>query len=343
MILVLITNTEEAQAMAPEQVTREDLAAATRAALGSKRTVENVMRLAGGTTKGVYRLAVDDGTSVIAYLWEAAENYWPLAPNEGDAADPFSPSSGIDPFATAHRRLASLGLRVPQIYLLDRDRAYYRADIAIVEDFPGEDLLALWQRDPAAAEPTLARLRESLETMRGCRGRAPGKVSFIDAGGTPRWPTSEAAVLALGLRCVAEAAERDRRIADHRERLNDRLQELAAAVRPRAEFSVVHGELGLDHVLVDREGRPVIIDIEDLKYFDVEWEHVHMQVRLGRDWAATVGRADLDQDRLALYMLAQRLFLVAGPMRLLEGDFPDRAFMQEIIEHNLNQALALLP
>jgi hypothetical protein len=47
--------------------------------------------------------------------------------------------------------------------------------------------------------------------------------------------------------------------------------------------------------------------------------------------------------RLALYMLSQRLFLVAGPMRLLDSDFPDKASMRSIIEHNLNEALALLP
>ena len=329
--------------MAPTRVTREDLAAATRAALGSDRKIKEVTRLAGGTTKGVYRLIMDDGTTVIAYLWDDSENYWPQAPNDNDAADPFSPGNSIGLFAAAHSRLASLGLRVPEIYLLDRDRACYPAGIAVLEDFPGEDLLALWERDPAAAEPALARLRDGLAAMRGYRGRAPGKVSFIDGGGTPRWPTSEEAVLALGLRCAAEASERDRRIADNRDRLKDRLRELAATVRPRAEYSVVHGELGLDHVLVDADANPVIIDIEALMYFDVEWEHAHMQVRLGRDWARTVGVDDLDQDRLALYMLAQRLFLVAGPMRLLDGDFPDRAFMRSIIEHNLNEALALLP
>lgn len=329
--------------MASGRVTREGLARAARAALGGECKIREVTRLAGGTTKGVYRLAMDDGTTVIAYLWEDSENYWPQAPNENDAADPFSSGNSIDLFAAAHSRLASLGLRVPRVYLLDRDRDYHPADIAIVEDFPGENLLALRERDPVAAEPVLARLREALAAMRGYRGRAPGKVRLIDAGGTSHWPTSEEAVLALGLRCVDEATERDRRIADNRERLKDRLRELAAAVRPRAGHSVVHGELGLDHVLVDENGNPVIIDIEDLMYFDVEWEHAHMQVRLGRDWAATVGVDDLDEDRLALCMLAQRLFLVAGPMRLLDGDFPDRAFMRGIIEHNLNQALALLP
>jgi hypothetical protein len=329
--------------MASGKVTREDLARAAGAALGGERKIKELTRLAGGTTKGVYRLAMDDGSTVITYVWGGSENYWPQAPNENDVADPFSSGNSIDLFAAAHTRLASLGLRVPQIYLLDRSRARYPADIAILEDFRGEDLLALRERDPVAAEPTLARLREALAAMRAYRGRAPGKVSLIDAGGTSHWPTSEEAVLALGLRCLAEAAERDRRIADNRERLKDRLGELAAAVRLRAEYSVVHGELGLDHVLVDADGNPVIIDIEDLMYFDVEWEHAHMQVRLGRDWAGTVGVDDLDRDRLALYMLAQRLFLVAGPMRLLEGDFPDRAFMRSIIEHNLNEALALLP
>src|ERR1700722_17075633 len=328
--------------MAPRTVTAEDLAAATRAAMGSDRKIKGVTRLAGGSAKGVYRLTMDDRTTVIAYLWEASENYWPEAPNENDVADPFSPGNGIDLFAAARSRLASLGLRVPEIYLLDRDRASYCADIAILEDFPGDDLLARWERDPVAAEPTLARLREGLAAVRAYPGPGPGKVSFIEGGGTPRSPTSEEAVLARGLRCLAEA-ERDHRIVANRERLKDRLHELAATVRPRAEYSVVHGELGLDHVLVDADGNPVIIDIEDLMYFDVEWEHAHMQVRLGRDWARTVGVDDLDGDRLALYLLAQRLFLVAGPMRLLDGDFPDRAFMRSIIEHNLSEALALLP
>ena len=34
---------------------------------------------------------------------------------------------------------------------------------------------------------------------------------------------------------------------------------------------VVHGELSLDHVMVDRDGHPVVIDIENLLYVDVEW------------------------------------------------------------------------
>lgn len=328
--------------MAPRNVTPEELAGAVRAALGRGRRLAAVTRLAGGTRKGVYRLTMDDGTTAVAYLWEASENYWPQTEYDGDPADVFSAGVGADLYEAAHHRLASLGLRVPEIYLLDRDRAHYPADIAILEDFPGEDLLERFERDPAGTEPTMVRLREGLAAMRAHRGPAPGKVGWIDGGGTPRWSSCEAAALDFALRCLTEAAGRDRRIADRRDAFEDRLRELAAAVRPRAEYSVVHGELGLDHILVDRHREPVLIDIEDLMYFDVEWEHVFMRIRLFEDWERAVGVGGLDEDRMALYLFTQRLSLTAGPLRLLDSDIPDRKFFQQIAEYNLTQALTLL-
>lgn len=320
--------------MARELLTRDDLAPVAHSALGGGRRLETVERIAGGSRKGVYRLTMDDGFTAIAYRWDAAENYWPAGPRDGDLADPFSAGVGPDLFRVAHTRLASLGLRVPEIYRFD-------GDLAVLEDFPGGNLMDRLARDPAAAAPTMARLREALAAMRAATGPAPGKIAHVDRGGTSHWPTVEAAVLALGQRCLAEAAGRDHRIADARDRLADRLLELAAAVQPRDRLSVVHGELGLDHVLVDRDGHPVLIDIEDLMYFDVEWEHVFLRIRLNDDYPL-VAVDGLDPDRLALYMLAERLSLVAGPLRLLDGDFPNRPFMRRIAEHNLKEALALI-
>ena len=327
--------------VAPRQVTRDQLVGATQAALGRGRRLEAVQRLAGGSRKGVYRLTMDDATTAIAYLWEDTENYWPVAEGDGDLADPFSAGVGVDLFEAAHARLASLGLRVPTVHLIDRDRTHCPADLAIVEDFPGEHLMDRLARDPWAAESTMARLAEALEAMRRHRAPSYGRVALIDRGGTSRGTSCEGAALDFALRCLAEAAVREQRIAGARDRLEERLRELAAAVRPRAEYAVVHGELGLDHVMVDPDGNPVLIDIEDLMYFDVEWEHVFMRIRLGSDYER-LAVSRLDEDRLALYMLTQRLSLTAGPLRLLDGDFPNRAFMQGIAEHNLNQALALV-
>src|SRR5262245_4922040 len=86
----------------------DDFADLVRAHLGPRRPV-HVTRLAGGSKKGVYRLVLDDGATVVAYVWRAAENFWPAAPDT-DPDDPFRDSSGIDLFDLARRRLAGAGV-----------------------------------------------------------------------------------------------------------------------------------------------------------------------------------------------------------------------------------------
>lgn len=308
-------------------MTHDDLTGAVRTALG--RTPVRVQRVAGGSRKGVYRLTLDGGDTVIAYRWDPAENFWADAP--GDPADPFSAGVGLDLFEAGHARLTALGLRVPEIYLID-------GNLAIVEDFPGEQLEELFHRDPAAAEPVMERLRADLAVLRAHRAPAYGRVSWVDAGGRP--PVSaERAALAFGRRCLDEAAGRDRRIADARPRIADELLARADAVAPRSEYAVVHGELW-GHVLIDPDGMPVLVDIEDIMYFDAEWEYVFLRIRLGDNYHHLAAEG-LDPARMALYHLVQRLSLTAGPLRLLDGDYPNREFMAGIAERNLRHVLAL--
>jgi hypothetical protein len=148
-------------------------------------------------------------------------------------------------------------------------------------------------------------------------------------------------------------------VAAVRGRLEDVTRELAAAVRPRAGHGLIHGELGPDHVLVDSRGHPVLIDIEGLMFFDIEWEHAFLELRFGRDYpllrpggAEGSSRADrpdgadgpggLDSRRLRFYRLALHLSLIAGPLRLLDGEFPDREPMMRIVAFNVEQALAFV-
>ncbi|WP_262380031.1 hypothetical protein [Nonomuraea sp. PA05] len=89
---------------------------------------------------------------------------------------------------------------------------------------------------------------------------------------------------------------------------------------------------------MDDDGRPVLIDIEGAMFFDVEWEHVFLRIRFG-DHYARLRAGDLDERRMRLYALAQHLSLVAGPLRLLDGDFPDRSFMLGIARHHTSEIL----
>lgn len=324
-------------------VTRDHLAGVARAALGAEHRLTGVSRLRGGSKKGVYRLTFDDDSTAIVYIWDDAENYWPPAQLDEaeNHANPFSHASGIDLFEAAHRRLDALGIRTPRIHLADRSRSHYPADIAVVEDVPGATLEALLHQDPHGVKVPLSRLADALGAMRRHRGPGFGKVALIDNGGISQGHSCEQVVLDRALDDLAEAASRDIRIAGVRDRLEDMVRGLAAAVRPRSEYGLIHGELGPDHVLVDRHGHPVLIDIEGLMFFDVEWEHAFLRLRFGEHYR-WLHASDLDEQRLTFYTLAMHLSLVAGPLRLLDGDFPDRDAMMGIAEHNLQQTLAFL-
>ncbi|MGW3355631.1 phosphotransferase [Streptomyces bungoensis] len=321
----------------------EDLSGLVRIALGPGCRAVAVDRLRGGSRKGVYRVRVDGAPvrSVIVYRWADAENFWP-AERGNDTADPFAPTSGLAPFLAARRALDGLGVRVPRIFLADDSRRLHPADVAVVEDVSGDTLEALFTSDPARAAAALDDLAAATDRMHRHRLPRYGRADLPARGGTATGVSCERLVLDRALRDLDEASTRDGRIAAVGDRLRGRLHGLAALVAPRAEHGLIHGELGPDHVLVDAAGRAVLIDIEGLMHFDVEWEHVFLRLRFGEHYAV-LSRPGLDPRRLDLYALALHLSLVAGPLRLLDGDFPDRDAMRRIAEHNLAQALALLP
>jgi hypothetical protein len=311
--------------------------------LGSRCPVVSVTRLAGGSKKGVYRLGCSDGFSAVLYVWSAAEDFWPAdatGDGGGAGAGVFGHASGLGLFAAASQRLTQAGVRVPLVYLADASQALYPADIALVEDVRGGTLEELLAADPSAAAPVMERLGEMLRSMWGQRAARVGRVADVPEFGeaAPGAPgtvgvgvgaSSERIVLERALRQLAGAADRVPGVAAVRSRLDETLRALAASVRPRASYGLIHGELGPDHVSIDDRGQPVVVDIEGAMYFDVEWEHAFLRLRFGRDyeWLRVSG---LDEHRMSLYALALDLSLIEGPLRLLDGDYPDREEMLAI-------------
>ncbi|MFF4312055.1 phosphotransferase family protein [Streptomyces sp. 900105755] len=318
-------------------LTRDDLASLSREALG--RAPAAVTRLRGGSKKGVYRLALDNGRSAIAYVWSPEEDYW--GPADADIRDPFAHASGLGLFLSAHDLLTELGVRTPRLLFADEDAAHLTAFAAVVEDVRGGSLEVLLRSDPGAARVPLSRLAGTLGVLRAHVAAGYGKAALVEEGGKPLGSSCEQVVADRAMRDIAEVAERDPRVREARQALTERVHELYDAVEPRDHASLVHGELGPDHVLVTEDGDPALIDVEGLMYFDAEWEHAFLQHRFGPAYDV-LRTADLDEDRMALYRLAMHLNLVAGPLRLLDGDFPEREPMRDIAESNLRQVLSLL-
>lgn len=324
-------------------VEQDQLRSIVHIAFGSARRLNSMVRLRGGSKKGVYRLFFDDGSTAILYVWSVSENYWPTPPDgtDSDRADPFSEASGADLFEASSACLSALNVRVPQVYFLDRSKRHFPSDLAVVEDVRGGTLESRLQHDPQGSEQTLIRLGTALQTMRQHQGQYLGKVALAGRGNARQDRSCEQIVLDRALRDLAFATLRVEHLAQVSVRLEEEVCELASLVYPRNEYSLIHGELGPDHVLVDTRGDPVLIDIEGTMFFDVEWEHVFLQLRFGK-YYQWLRANDLDDQRLRFYTLALHLSLVAGPLRLLDGDFPEREAMMGIVEFNLQRVLAFL-
>jgi hypothetical protein len=318
----------------------ESLQSVFRAAFGGRRRLVNSERLGGGSKKGAYRLTLDSGATTLVYVWDDAEDYWRSVLPEAadDPADPFSHASGLDPFEAAARRLASAGVRCPEILFTDRSRALYPADVAVVEDVTGGSLETLLDKDPAAAERPLSVVADWLDAMAAIRSPSPGKVGYVDAGGHSPWTSCERMALDHALAELSEVAGRDTRVANAQGRLEDMLHSLARPIRQREAWALVHGELGPDHILLDHRGEPVLIDIEGAKYFDVETEHVWTRMRFGK-YYPKLSRGSLDEDRLRFYQLCMHVNLVAGPLRIAGTSHPEREWFRRLAEHHLQLVL----
>jgi hypothetical protein len=291
-----------------------------------------VERLAGGSKKGVYRLALAGGGTAVLYVWSAEENYWPPA----DASeDVFADASGLELFQAAYDALAAIGVRTPRLFWADDSHDLFPADVAVVEEVRGGTLEDRLAGVPAPA--ALDALRSALALMASVRDSRLGKVGKSDRSGR----TCAEVILDGARRDLTEAADRVPALAARRAALADRLDALAADIQPRPTQALVHGELGPDHVLLDDADQPVLVDIEGLAFFDAEWEHAFLEMRFGPAYPA-LRLPDLDEARLRLYRLARHLSLVAGPLRLLDGDFPNRDFMLEIATWHTGRALSHL-
>lgn len=308
---------------------------------GPGRRVLGLIRLQGGTKKGVYRVLLDDRSTLVAYVWDASHNQWlALGDDQSNSGDPLTNATGLALFLSAHRALENLAVRVPAIYGADNSQRAYPADIALVEDIDGLPLETHLAEDRHAPGRVLPLLAESVNRMHGVSSPVLGRVQLVEEGRGPTLGSCHRYVLSRALQDLDAAAARDSRVHVARAKLAARLAALTEGIEPRTSYSLIHGELGPDHVLIDHDGRPTLIDIESLMYFDLEWEHAFLRIRFGQHYPA-LDPGGLDLPRMDLYTLATRLSLVAGPLHLLENGCANPDFMRHIAEHNLAETLVL--
>jgi hypothetical protein len=195
--------------------------------------------------------------------------------------------------------------------------------------------------DPASATRPIRQLGEALLAMSAHHGPRYGKVALAGTDGAAQQPPEDV-VLRRALLHLDAAADRVGRLARARTAIGELLAARRAEIVPRAEYGLVHGELGPDHVLLDDDRQPVLIDVEGLTYFDVEWEHAFLRLRFDPAHYRLLGLAAPDEARVSFYLLAQRISLIEGPLRIGDTDYPDREWMLDLADYHVGRVLAEL-
>ncbi|WP_297423863.1 hypothetical protein [Clostridium sp.] len=120
--------------------------------------------------------------------------------------------------------------------------------------------------------------------------------------------------------------------------LINKIRELYDNVKPRNDYTFIHGELGPNHVFVDENLHTYLIDIESAMFFDAEYEHSFLQFRFGECYKY-FNEDNLDLDRLKFYKMHLHISCLSGALELKEKSYPDMNDVNDMIKYNSKQVL----
>ncbi|MFC5528195.1 phosphotransferase family protein [Cohnella yongneupensis] len=307
-------------------LTSEQLQNYVAKVFGAGYRVEGIARLHGGAQKVVYKIDCTNGFSCVLYVWDLSQNYF----KEDILNEPaFQQSYGGGLFAMNNRYLRQRGIRTPELYDMNRDRDWHAFDYALVEYVHGQKAQAYFQEETTVRHELFQRVGDMLSEMHAIERDVYGAADYSGSNDKPCYELQrEHAKMSL------EYASRHMvSVRDNYSRLLDKLDELEAAIQPRSHYGLIHGELGPDHILVDDQLQPYLIDIEGAGYFDIEHEHSFLGIRFG-EYYRYLENNNLDTNRMAFYRYCHHLSLTSGGLKLLHRNFPDQSFAKGLADYH---------
>ncbi|WP_241781809.1 phosphotransferase [Paenibacillus sp. DMB5] len=301
---------------------------------GSSYVVSGVSRMHGGAQKVVYKVDCTNGFSSVLYVWDLSMNFFQQE-IEQNTINAGSYGSGL--FASSNRFLKEHSIRTPALYDLNNDRTDYTFDYALVEYIDGQKAEAYFSHpDPEVKEHVLQQVGTLVTAMHNIKRNtfgAPEQHRNVRKTGQCHLMLQDNAKLQL-----AYAVQYIDLINTNKEKLLDKLDELAARIGPRTEYGLIHDELGPDHLLVNERLEPYLIDIEGVRFFDIEHEHSFLEFRFG-EYYRYLQNDSLDPDRMRFYRFHHHIALISAGLKLLHRGYPDQQFSRNLSRYHTELAM----
>ncbi len=281
---------------------REMLSQKAKEVFGSGYKVTTVERLLGGAQKHVWLAECADGFKFAAYQWDRANSYF-----GEDFSGPFC-SNSAELFELNNRLMAENGVLTPKLYHMDESHSLGDYELALVEYIDGPDMDHIMEREPGRLRGALESLHESIERLHSLKSPRMGQLGRLmgedsdpveleleDMGGNAIW-----------------LQENDPECAHLYSKALERAKSIASGLERRGEYTFIHRELGPNHVIVDRENRAYLIDIEGAGYGDVEEEDSFLKFRFD---GLVTGLSE-DRERMGFYHIGHCLGNLRGAVEL---------------------------
>lgn len=323
----------------------DDLTSEVRQALGNDYAVADVVNMRGGAQKVVYRVRTGDGFALMLYVWDISNNYFQAEIEESAAEENEEQwSFGAWRFRSNNRFMREHGIRTPAIFAMNTSQEQYPFDYALVEYVGGGNLEPYMNHSSAdVRDRVFGGCKELLGKLHQIRHSSWGRISA--EGSLPdcriRNQSCEAGVHDNAKRNLAFLLQEAKLTKLQEGKLAELLERIRGEFVTRADYRYIHSELGPDHILLNEQLEPYLIDIEGAQLFDLEYEHSFLQFRFA-NYERYLAKDDLDPIRMRFYKLCHHISCAVGGLKLLQRGFPNRTLAHDIMASNLSQTLSYL-
>lgn len=256
-------------------------------------------KVANGISKKVYIVTDDHGNRTILYIWQ--KPFLGLTGAHTEGLD-YLYAEGFEYFCHNTRLLTDIGIRVPRIIKTGHFSANDNFAYAYVECFEGVSLQEYLQY--GRIKDVSDKVGAELKKFYAC-GRDYYGPPIFSTGHTKSCQQLcyEHAVEELGIACGLDSDVEGIKNLVCRQ-LNNFMVIFSRQAGP-AGYTLIHGEATPQHIWLLNDGTIGFIDIEGVKYFEIEFEYALLEMLYS--YLPAGNPEDYDRNKVLFYRLYHRI------------------------------------
>lgn len=310
---------------------KEFVSKKTTEVFGEEYELESMERILGGAQKYTYLAKCTNGFKFIIYQWDKSTTYF----ENNDESAVFC-SSSANLFESNNELMRKHGVLTPELFYIDKSRSECDYEYAFVEYINGHDVDYIMEKEPERMNAVWKSLSNSIDRLHNIKNNVVGQVGQMQA--------ADFNLIAFELEDIHQNCmylqENDNQYADVYVQVEAKARECVHKLESRNEYTFIHGELGPNHVIVDKDNNAYLIDIEGAKFYDVEEKLSFLDMRFNKRLKKV---ADIvDEQRMYFYYIGHCLGNLRGAVELKQKDYYDMDDVNGMIDFFHNQVAKII-